>query len=1487
MMSTDEHDIKVQVNGFHNEAFEGETQDDVKSAETFDDIDLAKDSPPPERRQNGGVAQTATKQNNGDISNNNLKAKQKSNGKLSSKKFGKTKKQKEAEIPVVFVGGRKIEVRHESQDYVRTQGLDNPAYEGDGGEMSYGGQRSPMAGPDGDEKEDGECCCRDCKCVLIILIVFVILALVAVAIVFLFLPKTHESEVEVVVVLDIPYIPQYDDLSSTEFKQLETDYTNDMNRAFLDSDQRDKYNGVEIVQLSPGSVRVVSIVRWLLEATLLESGKVNSQAQTEVGATILKTILRDMELGDIPVLNAWVVSDTPSEPLDLTCPADIEIEIDPGTNGAVVTWTAPDVIDDSGVISLVASQQSGSEFPIGMAVVTYTARNPSGDRVDCNFTINVIDTELPNITCPADIGPIGTDLGYPHREVTWDHPITSDNSGIVAIIRDDGSRINKHLAPIGETVITYNAADLSGNMVACSFMITIIDDEPPHVICPTNMYLLPEPGSSTAQIGSYWEAPRISDNSRSRFIDVKSTADATTEFPFGVTHVNITATDEAGNVGMCTFSVTVEAADMIPPLIECPPDITANSFGGPTSYPINWDQPKVTDNSGRAVAISMPSVPRGSVFPIGVTLINYTATDFSGNSASCDFTVTVRDIYPPYLRCPDDVMCLLPDSATSVAVNWTSPMVDDNSGGYVSVNVTHQPGSAFRSGITWVTYTARDQSNNDNRCEFKVIVEDPKCGPPYTVLEAGEMYSINSTNYPMRYRSYTECTWIIIIPTDTVAVISIKDFHTERTFDFVTIGGSTSDKIRPTGNDVSRYEGDLKPSRLVIRNSTIWMTFFTDQGTTYTGFWIEIIAVYPEDVSTCTGSESILLSSEKCNGIIDCPDSSDETPCICEDGEFQCADGLCMPGDVACNGLNDCGDYSDERYCPPCSQEIDLKCRQLLPYALTYYPNSATTDSTEASSLINNEYVSAILDSCHPQAYILVCATVYPECPHHGSVRVPCNGVCREVTEACAGDYNEMVGSPWPLNCDNYLLNDGDEFLCEKVEGDFFDTGICGTRSSDSRIIGGSQSRLGDWPWVASLRDPTSTTNQKCGGTLIGDRWVLTAAHCVDFFDEVYLGDLYVSTTSSTEVMVQVAEAFPHPNYDISTNEYDIAVVQLSQPVNFTDHVRPLCLATSQVEPISYYSCYIAGWGATRYDGAHSDSLQEAPIPMITREQCREYYSNRPVYSITENMVCAGYEEGRIDSCQGDSGGPLMCLATDNRWHLVGVTSFGDGCAQARSPGVYTRVSVLDSFIGDIVQQVEKCFADGGYICANNKCIPQEQVCDYRFQCSKGEDEQNCHHICSREGLISLNQDSLIEIRLVNFTDAVHIYCLWGFEAPSEYRIILRAKKYYRYYYQVEIGEGLDPTNASSVVRKLPRRGIDITAHFSVTSSRMWMTLSRERYSVWPNEEDTMLDVFIVHENEVVNCEISGEVVYRRALCDGKVDCTDESDEGDFFGCNT
>ena len=92
-----------------------------------------------------------------------------------------------------------------------------------------------------------------------------------------------------------------------------------------------------------------------------------------------------------------------------------------------------------------------------------------------------------------------------------------------------------------------------------------------------------------------------------------------------------------------------------------------------------------------------------------------------------------------------------------------------------------------------------------------------------------------------------------------------------------------------------------------------------------------------------------------------------------------------------------------------------------------------------------------------------------------------------------------------------------------------------------------------------------------------------------DHVTEVYLGDLVVSTTSSSEVMVEVADAFKHPDYDVISNENDFAVVQLSQSVNYTDFVRPLCLATSQVETVTYYGCYIAGWGTTSYDGKNKE----------------------------------------------------------------------------------------------------------------------------------------------------------------------------------------------------------------------------------------------------------------------------------------------------------
>ncbi|XP_064471951.1 venom protease-like [Ornithodoros turicata] len=250
----------------------------------------------------------------------------------------------------------------------------------------------------------------------------------------------------------------------------------------------------------------------------------------------------------------------------------------------------------------------------------------------------------------------------------------------------------------------------------------------------------------------------------------------------------------------------------------------------------------------------------------------------------------------------------------------------------------------------------------------------------------------------------------------------------------------------------------------------------------------------------------------------------------------------------------------------------------------------------------------------------------------------------------------------------------------------------CGISNvSTSRIVGGKVAEPGAWPWMAAIYLKTGGDEKvSCGGALVSERHVVTAAHCVAIgararslhprYLSVRLGDHDLSTLddNTAPVDVDVASITRHPNYDPRRFTGDIAVLKLATPVTFNQYVRPLCLPFGDLEEkdISGYHGFIVGWGATKFEGSGADLLREAQVPIWKEEECRKAYERH--LPIAKSQMCAGDGRGKKDTCQGDSGGPFV-LPHESRFYLIGVVSSGKDCATPGFPGIYTRVtSFLD-----------------------------------------------------------------------------------------------------------------------------------------------------------------------------------------------------------------
>ncbi|KAM6897996.1 chymotrypsin-like protease CTRL-1 [Lycodopsis pacificus] len=258
--------------------------------------------------------------------------------------------------------------------------------------------------------------------------------------------------------------------------------------------------------------------------------------------------------------------------------------------------------------------------------------------------------------------------------------------------------------------------------------------------------------------------------------------------------------------------------------------------------------------------------------------------------------------------------------------------------------------------------------------------------------------------------------------------------------------------------------------------------------------------------------------------------------------------------------------------------------------------------------------------------------------------------------------------------------------ICAVLAGQGSKAQDCGLARLNTRIVGGENATAGSWPWQVSVHI-TFVRFHICGGTLISDQWVLTAAHCIIISPSawiLYFGRETQSGPNINEVNRTVSQIIVHPDYNNNTlYNNDIALMKLQRPVIFTDYIRPVCLASSSSQFHTSTPCWATGWGRLGRDDPLPafQSLQEVQIPVIGEKQCSCNY--RPTNAtITDEMICAG-EENK-GACQGDSGGPLQCKQA-SQWIQGGITSFGVPCAQAGFPEVYARVSQFQTWILDQV----------------------------------------------------------------------------------------------------------------------------------------------------------------------------------------------------------
>ncbi|XP_026320088.1 uncharacterized protein LOC113230394 isoform X2 [Hyposmocoma kahamanoa] len=520
-----------------------------------------------------------------------------------------------------------------------------------------------------------------------------------------------------------------------------------------------------------------------------------------------------------------------------------------------------------------------------------------------------------------------------------------------------------------------------------------------------------------------------------------------------------------------------------------------------------------------------------------------------------------------------------------------------------------------------------------------------------------------------------------------------------------------------------------------------------------------------EDEKACSCADYLraeFSQSKICDGIVDCWDYSDENKCEwCEEGQYVCANARqCIEMARVCDGTPDCPLGDDEKSCVALADE--LEDNEVIPY------------NAEGFVMVRKRGVWGRL--CVESFEDVVTQA-------HSSLKLPDLGraVCRAMTfhdspwsrEAREGRKISSVGY-WEV-WHNAAARAADTRLtfrrssctrrkalrvrCKDLD--------CGIRphadAQQPRVVGGGGAAAGAWPWqVALYRDG----DFQCGGTLIADQWILSASHCFYQATEAHwvarLGALRRGAwpRGPWERVSRVRQVVLHPRYAPRGFRNDIALLRVDT-LELHARLRPACLPPPRAQPPAGHHCTVVGWGQLyEHERVFPDTLQEVELPVISTAECRRRTRLLPLYRVTDDMFCAGYERGGRDACLGDSGGPLMCQEQD-RWYIYGVTSNGYGCARANRPGVYTKVSNYIDWIDNIIttytpprnettfsneDSEEDFYVDlevaenkrpdridtcKGYRCPLGECLPASSVCNGFIECSDGSDEWQCNRHAS------------------------------------------------------------------------------------------------------------------------------------------------------------
>jgi len=419
-----------------------------------------------------------------------------------------------------------------------------------------------------------------------------------------------------------------------------------------------------------------------------------------VGNTIVTHIVEDIA-GNTATCDQNITVEDNEDPV-ITCPSDITVNTDTGSCQSTMSLSNGSGSDNCGIQNL--SHNGSGAYSLGTTVVKHTAEDNSGNTATCDQNITVEDNEDPTITCPSDLT-VDTDMGSCEATgVSLGNELSDDNCS-VAVTNNSSEPYT-----LGTTSVVYTVTDGSGNSTTCEQSVTVEDNEAPIITCPADMTVNTDLGNCEAT-GVVLGIATSTDN-----CTVMSVINNGMEPYFiGITTVTHIAEDENSNTAACDQIITVEENE--DPSITCPVDITVNTDSGSCEAVLSLSSATGSDNCG----ITIFSHNGSGVYSLGITIVTHTAEDLSGNTSTCEQTITVEDNETPTITCPSDLTVDTDlGSCEATGVSLGIEVSDDN----CSVVVSNDATEPYSLGTTSIIYTATDGSGNTTTCEQIITVED-------------------------------------------------------------------------------------------------------------------------------------------------------------------------------------------------------------------------------------------------------------------------------------------------------------------------------------------------------------------------------------------------------------------------------------------------------------------------------------------------------------------------------------------------------------------------------------------------------------------------------------------------------------------------------------------------------------------------------------------------------------------------------------------